>query len=99
MKMVLIVLALIAGTPALAQTGATTPPPVPDPHPLTELRVIVFAGGFNLPLWAAIRQGYMAEEGLNPRLTFTPNSVYQITQLLAGNYDIAMTALDTNGPL
>jgi ABC-type nitrate/sulfonate/bicarbonate transport system substrate-binding protein len=94
MKMVLIVLALIAGTPALAQTGATTPPPVPDPHPLTELRVIVFAGGFNLPLWAAIRQGYMAEEGLNPRLTFTPNSVYQITQLLAGNYDIAMTALD-----
>lgn len=68
--------------------------PAPMPHPLTVLRVIVFAGGFNLPLWVAERQGYFTREGLEVRLTNTPGSVYQITNLLAGNYDIAMTAID-----
>jgi len=68
--------------------------PAPMPHPLTELRVIVFAGGFNLPVWVAERQGYFTQQGLEVRLTNTPGSVYQMTNLLAGNYDIAMTAID-----
>ncbi len=75
-------------------TRAQNPPPTPNPHPLTELRVIAFAGGFNLPIWAAERQGYFAREGLDVRLSFTPNSIYQMTNLLAGNYDLAMTAID-----
>ena len=66
------------------------------PHPLTELRVIVFASGFNLPVWVAERQDYFTQQGLEVRLTNTPGSVYQITNLLAGNYDIAMTAIDND---
>lgn len=68
--------------------------PVKHPQPLTEVRVIAFKGGFNLPIWAAQRQGFFAREGLEARLSFTPNSVYQITNLLADRYDIAMTAFD-----
>lgn len=84
--------ATLAAPPLLA--GAQTVPPAPHPNPLRPLRVIVFAGGFNLPIWAAQRQGFFAEERLEIRLTPTPNSVYQMTQLLAGNYDIGMTAMD-----
>ncbi len=88
---------LIAAFIALAgltSAAAQAPPPVPNPHPLTPLRVIGFAGGFNLPLWVAERNGYFDRQGLEMRLSFTPNSVYQMTNLLAGNYDVAMTAID-----
>ena len=78
----------------LAAARAQNPPPVPNPHPLTTIRVIAFAGGFNLPLWVAERNGYFARQGLEMRLGFTPNSVYQMTNLLAGNFDVAMTAID-----
>lgn len=76
--------------PALAQN----PPPAPHPKPLREVRVITFGGASNLPLWAAQRQGYLAQEGIEVRITYTPNSVYQMTQLLAGNYDVGLTAVD-----
>lgn len=69
-------------------------PPVAHPNPTRTLRVIGFAGGFNLPIWAGQRQGFFTDEKLRVDLTYTPNSVYQITNLLAGNYDIAMTAID-----
>lgn len=97
----------LAAVPALAsaavgaQAGgapsalaATAVPPVPHPIPLRALRVIGFGGGFNLPIWAGLRQGFFAAEGLHVDLHFTPSSMYQITNLLAGRYDIAMTALD-----
>ncbi|MGA9867848.1 MAG: ABC transporter substrate-binding protein [Acetobacteraceae bacterium] len=77
-----------------ASARAQVPPPAPNPHPLTTIRVIGFAGGFNLPLWVAERNGYFDRQGLEMRLSFTPNSVYQMTNLLAGNFDIAMTAID-----
>lgn len=78
-------------TPTFAQLN---PPPALHPNPTQTLRVIGFAGGFNLPIWAGQRQGYFMDEKLNIQLTYTPNSVYQITNLLAGNFDIAMTAID-----
>lgn len=82
---------LLAGT-----ARAQNPPgfPAPMPHPLHELRVIVFAGGFNLPLWVADRNGYFAQNGLKVQLTNTPGSIYQLTNLIAGTYDIGMTAID-----
>lgn len=78
-------------SPAFAQSN---PLPAVHPNPTRTLRVIGFAGGFNLPIWAGQRQGYFTDEKLNVQLTYTPNSVYQITNLLAGNFDIAMTATD-----
>lgn len=85
------------GLSALAQSANQSqpePPPVAHPHPLREIRVITFGGASNLPLWAAQRQGYLAAEGIEARISYTPNSVYQMTQLLAGNFDVALTAID-----
>jgi ABC-type nitrate/sulfonate/bicarbonate transport system substrate-binding protein len=79
---------------SIGSGSAEGPAPVAHPRPLRELKVITFGGASNLPIWAAQRQGFFADEGLEVRLTFTPNSAYQMTQLLAGNYDIAMTAID-----
>ncbi|MGJ7536006.1 MULTISPECIES: ABC transporter substrate-binding protein [unclassified Variovorax] len=94
-RSLLAVSSLALGLPATALARKhSNPPPVAHPNPLRTLRVIGFAGGFNLPIWAAERQGYFDAEGLRVDLHFTPNSKYQITQLLAGNYDIAMTAVD-----
>jgi ABC-type nitrate/sulfonate/bicarbonate transport system substrate-binding protein len=62
--------------------------------PLQTLNVIVFPGGFNLPLWAAERQGFFEQNGLRVVLTPTPNSVFQMQGLAEGRFDIAMTAID-----
>ena len=80
----------------LQPAAAQIPPgfPAPMPHPRKELRVIVFAGGFNLPLLVFEWNEYFTRQGLEIRLTNTPGSIYQMTNLIAGNYDMAMTALD-----
>ncbi len=59
-----------------------------------KLEVIVFPGGFNWPIWAAQEKGFFAREGLEVKLTPTPNSVFQLTNLIAGKFDIGMTAID-----
>jgi ABC-type nitrate/sulfonate/bicarbonate transport system substrate-binding protein len=61
---------------------------------LTELRLIVFPGGFNLPLWAAQRQGLFEANGVRVTLTPTPSSTFQMQGLAEGRFDIAMTAFD-----
>ena len=58
------------------------------------LDVIVFPGGFNLPTWAAERQGYFEQNGVRVALTATPSSTFQMQGLAEGRFDIAMTALD-----
>jgi hypothetical protein len=58
------------------------------------LDVVVFAGGFNWPIWAAQQQGYFANNGVEVRLTFTPGSEYQVKSLIEGKFDLAMTAID-----
>lgn len=58
------------------------------------MRVIVFAGGFNLPIWVAQEQGFFARENITVELTPTPGSVYQMTHLISGEFDIAHTAMD-----
>jgi len=58
------------------------------------LEVIVFPGGFNWPIWAAMEKGFFAREGLEIKLTPTPNSVFQLTNLIGGKFDIGMTAID-----
>jgi ABC-type nitrate/sulfonate/bicarbonate transport system substrate-binding protein len=58
------------------------------------LEVIVFAGGFNWPIWAAQQQGYFANNSVEVRLTLTPGSEYQLKSLIEGKFDLAMTAID-----
>jgi ABC-type nitrate/sulfonate/bicarbonate transport system substrate-binding protein len=74
-------LAMTIGTPAPAQN-------------LQPLSVIVFPGGFNWPIWVAQEKGYFANNGVEVKLTNTPNSVFQLTGLIEGRFDIAMTAID-----
>ena len=61
---------------------------------LEPVSVIVFPGGFNWPIWAAQEQGYFKDEGIAVKVTPTPSSVYQMTHLISGTFDIAMTAFD-----
>jgi ABC-type nitrate/sulfonate/bicarbonate transport system substrate-binding protein len=61
---------------------------------LEPVSVIVFPGGFNWPIWAAQEKGYFAEGGIEVRLTPTPSSVFQLTGLIEGRFDIAETAVD-----
>jgi ABC-type nitrate/sulfonate/bicarbonate transport system substrate-binding protein len=58
------------------------------------LEVIVFAGGFNWPIWSAQQQGYFANNGVEVHLTPTPGSEYQLKSLIEGKFDLAMTAID-----
>ena len=58
------------------------------------IHVIVFPGGFNWPLWAAQERGLFAREHLDVRVTHTPTSTFQLTNLLAGTFDIGLTAMD-----
>ncbi len=73
--------AMAVGTPAPAQN-------------LAPLSVIVFPGGFNWPIWVAQEKGYFANSGVEVKLTNTPNSVFQLTGLIEGRFDIGMTAID-----
>jgi ABC-type nitrate/sulfonate/bicarbonate transport system substrate-binding protein len=62
--------------------------------PLQVLNVVVFPGGFNLPLWAAERQGFFEQNGIRVVLAPTPSSTFQMQGLAEGRFDIAMTAID-----
>jgi ABC-type nitrate/sulfonate/bicarbonate transport system substrate-binding protein len=66
----------------------------PAPRPLQTLQVIAFDGGWNLPIWAAQRQGFFEANGLAVQLTYTPNSAALITGLFDGKYQIAMASID-----
>ncbi|MHB8495455.1 MAG: ABC transporter substrate-binding protein [Casimicrobiaceae bacterium] len=61
---------------------------------LLPMRVIAFDGGWNLPIWAAQRQGFFAAHGVAVTLSFTPNSVALISGLTEGRFDIAMAGFD-----
>ena len=61
---------------------------------LKKIEVIVFPGGNNWGHWAAQDNGFYAKRGVEVNLTPTPGSEYQMTNLHAGKFDIAMTAID-----
>lgn len=58
------------------------------------MRVIFFGVASNLPVWAGIAKGFFARQNLNVTTEITPNSVYQFEHLSAGDFDIAITAMD-----
>ena len=61
---------------------------------LRTLNVIVFPGGWNLPIWAAERQGFFESNGVRVVVTPTPSSTFQMQGFAEGRFDIAMTAID-----
>ena len=82
------VLAIALAIQVQAQTPAQAPPPP------TALRIITFDGGWNLPLWAAQRQGFFEAQGLAVQLSYTPTSVFLVTAVLEGRADIAFAGFD-----
>src|SRR5262245_30385536 len=68
--------------------------PEQHPNPLQAIRMINFAGGFNLPIWMTQRQGLFAAQKIDVKIDFTPGSTYQLTHLIAGTYDMGFTAID-----
>jgi ABC-type nitrate/sulfonate/bicarbonate transport system substrate-binding protein len=58
------------------------------------VNLIVFPGGFNWPVWVAQEKGLFAANGIDVKVTPTPSSVFQLTGLIEGKFDIAMTAID-----
>jgi len=81
---------LLATSTALALAGVAAQPLAP-PQPL---QVNVFPGGSNWPIWVAAERGFFAANGVAVKITSTPNSVEQLTGLIAGKFDVAMTAVD-----
>ncbi len=61
---------------------------------LADVKIIAFPGAPNLPVFAALEQGYFAQEGLHVTLATTPSSVFQFEQFHAGEFDLAFTAFD-----
>src|SRR5262249_35592897 len=84
--------AIIIATSAII--GAVSLGGIRAQHSLEPVSVIVFPGGFNWPIWVAQDKGYFASGGIEVNLTNTPNSVFQLTNLIEGKLDIAMTAID-----
>ena len=58
------------------------------------VNVIVFPGGFNLPLWAAEKQGFFAQRQLDVKLHLTTSSMEQLSGLIKGEWEIALTGVD-----
>lgn len=73
-------IAIMAGS-AAAQTKAT-------------VNVVLFAGGSAMPIYVAQQKGFFEREGLVVNVRATPSSGYQMSNLIAGNFDIAGTAID-----
>jgi ABC-type nitrate/sulfonate/bicarbonate transport system substrate-binding protein len=86
-RAVLVVAACLIAIAARAQ-------PAPAQPALRTINVITFAGGFNLHTYVAQRQAFFAKHGLDVNLRYTPTSVYLMTGLIEGRFDIAMGGID-----
>ena len=62
--------------------------------PLAPLHVLAFDGGWNLPIWAAQRNGLFEAQGLDVQLAYTPTSGFLITSVLDGKVDLAFATID-----
>src|SRR6266849_5399519 len=75
-------LAAPAPPPAVPAPPLAAPAPPPAaPTPPQIVNVIVFPGGFNWPIWVAQEKGLFAKNGLEVKITPTPSSVFQLTNL------------------
>ncbi len=56
--------------------------------------MISFDGGWNLPVWAAQRQGLFEANGVSVQISYTPSSGFLVTSLLEGRHDLALALID-----
>ena len=79
----------------LLLTACNTTPSLTTPtsDPVT-VRLNLFRGSSNIPIYMAIEKGYFARQGITPLIAFTPNSEQQRAGLAAGAFDIAQAAVD-----
>jgi NitT/TauT family transport system substrate-binding protein len=77
----------------LSACASTSVAPPPSNEPVT-LKVNVFRGSSNIPIYMAMEKGYFARLGITPVLEFTPNSVQQREGLALGRFEIAHAAVD-----
>jgi len=80
---------VVAGLMLLLASCTSAPPAPPK-----TVNLIVFPGGFNWPIWVAQEKDLFAKNGIDVKLTPTPSSVFQLSNLIDGKFDIAMTAID-----
>src|SRR5690606_34104207 len=66
----------------------------PEDAMADSINAIVFPGGFNLPLWAAEKQGLFARRNLDVKLHLTTSSMEQLSGLIKGDWDLALTGVD-----
>ena len=90
-KIAFVVLTVLGNRVVQAQEP---PAPALPPAAPTTLRVIAFAGGWNLPLWVAERQGFFERQGVVLQLAYTPNSGALVAGLMNGQKDIALASID-----
>jgi ABC-type nitrate/sulfonate/bicarbonate transport system substrate-binding protein len=90
--MIRIVLAAVSV--ALISGCALTPQHAPPPNDPVTLKVNVFRGSSNIPIYLAQENGYFARRGITIEMQFTPNSDAQRQGLAAGRFDIAHAAVD-----
>jgi len=74
--------------------GGTVPSGGTRPQACTPLRLVVFPGGFNWPIWVAQDKGWYAKYDIDLDVTPTPGSVFQLQGLIEGRFDIAITLID-----
>jgi ABC-type nitrate/sulfonate/bicarbonate transport system substrate-binding protein len=86
MRALAVALALVAGS-LQGISAATASEP-------TKLRVNVFAGVQNLPIFAGLAKGIFSRHGLDIDLQFTPNSPAQRDGIAKGAFEIAHAGVD-----
>lgn len=84
---------LALGAIAAIALGGCASVSAPPNDPVT-LRVNVFRGASNLPIYMAQQNGAFTRRGITPVLQFTPNSTEQRAGLAAGRFEIAHAAVD-----
>ena len=87
------VISMLSVVVGLSACAVSPPPPAPPNDPVT-LRINVFQGSSNTPIYMAIERGSFARRGITPELQFTPNSDMQREGLAVGRFDIAVAAVD-----
>lgn len=67
---------------------------VPYAHAATKVTVMGFGGTSNWPIFVAQEKGFFEREGLEIDYSRARNSATQLTSLIEGKIDIAMTSID-----